>query len=123
MKLPFFKKKSTLNFSENNSDYVQETILKRFESGIVLPKESVAISYLFTCDSGRKGENFAAKLAEHGDTVYYCAIKKGIFQINGKTEKLEAKEALIKEHLLEMADKGSKFNCVLTEWSITDDGE
>lgn len=118
MKLPFFKKTNVSDISENSSNNVHESILNRFETEIILPKGLVAINYAFTCENGRNGDRFASKLAEEGDDVNYFAIKKGKYEVSGKTVNMQPNGQLIKNRLLAMAEKGTKFNCVLSNWSL-----
>lgn len=40
------------------------------------------------------------------------------YQITGRTHKLELNSEEIKDWLSSIAEKGIKFNCILTEWSI-----
>lgn len=122
MKLPFFKnKRKDSDISDMQSNNLRDEILKNFEKMIPLPQGKIAISYVFTCENGRKGDHYAAKLGEQGDTVSYCSTKKNGYQISGITKQIDPTEQLIKDRVLEMAENGIRFNCILTEWNIASD--
>lgn len=40
------------------------------------------------------------------------------YQITGKTHELKLNKEEIKDWLLSIAEKGIKFNCILSEWNI-----
>ncbi len=124
MKLPFFKtKRQDSLILEMQSDKLREEILKNFEKMLPLPHGQLSISYVFSCNNGRKGDIYAAKLGEEGDEVKYFHTKKNGYQISGITRKMELTDELIKHRVLEMAEKGIKFNCILTGWNIVFENE
>lgn len=123
MKLPFFKKRNDSNVLQTQSDNLREEILKDFEKMLPLPNGQLSISYVFSCNNGRHGDLYAAKLGEEGDDVSYCHTKKNGYQISGRTKKMELTHDLIKQRVLEIAEKGTKFNCVLTGWNIVSEDE
>ena len=122
MKLPFFKtKRNDSDISEMQSNNLRDEILKNFEKMLPLPNGKLAISYVLSCSNGRNGDNYAAKLAEEGDTVSYCSIKKNGYQISGISKEMEPNEQLIKDRVLEIAENGIRFNCILIKWNTATD--
>lgn len=121
MKLSFFSKRNTnTNRSETNLNNLKQEFLRKLETTLPLTSGMLEITYVFLCDHGRKGENYAAKLAESGDTVKYSKTSPKNYLIKGTTQAMMPDTVLIKEHLLALFENGLKYNCTLTEWSFAD---
>jgi len=118
MKFSFFKTKSNVSkFSETTN--LEEKILSNLEQIVPFPSAHVTIHYVFTCTHGRNGVNFAAKLAEDGEEVKYSHAEDGSYNISGKSASFPPNKQQLKQHFLTLAEKGSKYNCVLTEWRFS----
>jgi len=115
MKFSFFKTKSNVpKFSETTK--FEENILKYFEQIDPFPSSPVTIHYVFTCTHGRTGVNFAAKLAEEGDEGSYSHHGNEKYIITGRSGNIKPDKLLLKQYLLNLAEKGARNNCVLSEW-------
>lgn len=121
MKFPFFKAKKVLSTNAENNETRQLEISAKLQAQLPSYKDTVKIKYRLLCKVGRKGGNFAAKLAETGDDVFYSAKGTHQYYVMGTTAKMSAKEELIKEKLLSLIENGEKYDCTLNEWSIEAD--
>ena len=119
MRLPFFKKNNAISAPlVTQKKNLEMQITDRLQDELKATSGYVTLLYTFTTEHGRKGDKFAAKLAENGDRLSYFSNKDKKYLIVGKSEKLLPNEQEIKELLLAKVDMGVIYNCVLTEWSI-----
>jgi len=119
MKLPFFK--TNTNKSELSGTYkknLREQVSERLQHQLQTSSSETIINFIFTSDHGRNGDKFSAILAEDCCFVNYFMNTEKKYQITGRTHKLELNNEEIKDWLSSIAEKGIKFNCILTEWSI-----
>ena len=115
MKFPLFNKKDNLK-NVPVSD-LQKTFEEKFLQRLPLPAATLKINYTMVCDHGRSGENFAAKLAEEGNSVSYVKTGDKKYIINVVTEpQRNATEDKVRELLTKIAENGMKYNCLLTNW-------
>ncbi len=91
MKFPFFKAKKVLSTNAENNETKQSEISAKLQAQLPLHKDIVKIKYRLLCTVGRKGENFAAKLAEIGDDVFYSAKGTQQYYVMGTTAKNDCK--------------------------------
>jgi|GEM_PF-1792196 len=122
MKLPFFKKNTNtsellLTYKDNLRNQVSERLQQQLQSSSC----EITINFTFTSNHGRTGDKFSALLAEDGYDVNYFMNKAKKYQITGITKKLKLNKEEIKDWLLSFAEKGIKFNCLLTGWNIVFD--
>lgn len=118
MKLPFLKAKNASNLLANTNVTTKQEIEINLNNQLKIAADQVHIKYEFICSVGRKGEKFAAKLAEKGDEVFYSSLGNQNYHIAGTTTTLKAKQQFLKEKLFEIVDSGNTYGCILKRWSI-----
>jgi len=119
MKLPFFK--TNTNKSELSGKYknnLRDQVSERLQDQLQTSSREIIINFIFTSDHGRNGDKFSAILAEDGCVVNYFMNTEKKYQITGTTHKLKLNKEEIKDWFLSTAEKGIKFNCILSEWNI-----
>jgi len=119
MKLPFFK--TNTNISELSGTYnknLYDQVSERIQNQLQTSSCEIIINFIFTSDHGRNGDKFSSILAEGGYDVNYFMNTEKKYQIKGSTRKLKLNKEEIKDWLLSIAEKGIKFKCILSEWSI-----
>lgn len=119
MKLSFFKSNATN--SQLSVSYKNNLIAKvseRLQHQLQTPSCEIIINFSFISDHGKNGDKFSAILAKSGYNVKYFMNTNKKYQITGTTLKLKMNKEEIKNWFLCIAEKGIKFNCILSEWSI-----
>ena len=115
MNFHLFKKKNT--FKDVPLSDLKNTFEEKFSQRLPVPASFIKINYTLVCSHGRNGENFAAKLAEEGNFVYYMKTPDKNYMIKGTTKLLNnANEDTVREILSKIVEDGMKYNCILTEW-------